>query len=93
MFEVSRLNGKKVITTDAFNVGIVSEAMMDDNWKITHVLVNLTKEATRELGFKKPILGHVVICLPVDYITGFADFITLNKTREQLKGIPECKSN
>ena len=93
MFEVSRLNGKKVITTDAFNVGEVSEAMMDDNWKITHVLVNLTKEATRELGFKKPILGHVVICLPVNHVTGFADFITLNKTREELKGIPECKSN
>jgi sporulation protein YlmC with PRC-barrel domain len=91
MFEVSRLKGKKVITTDAFNVGEVSEAVMNDNWKITHMHVTLTKEATEELGFKKPILGHVVICLPVNYVTGFADFITLNKTREELKGIPECK--
>jgi sporulation protein YlmC with PRC-barrel domain len=92
MFEVSKLNGKKVITTDAFNVGEVSEAMMDTDWKITHIHVNLTKEATKELGFKKPVLGHITICLPVDHIKGFADVITLNKTREELKGIPECKS-
>ena len=92
MIEVSRLNGKKVITTDAFNVGEVSEAVMDDNWKITHIHVNLTKEATKELGFKKPVLGHITVCLQVDHVKGFADVITLNKTREELKGISECKA-
>jgi sporulation protein YlmC with PRC-barrel domain len=92
MLEVSRLNGKKVIAEDSFNVGEISEAVMDDNWKITHINVNLTKEATRELGFKKPVLGHITICIPVDHVKGFADVITLNKTREELKGIPECKA-
>lgn len=92
MVEVSRLNGKKVITIDAFNVGEVSEAVMNDSWQITHIHVNLTKEATKELGFKKPVLGHITICLPVDHVTGVADVLTLNKTREELKGIPECKA-
>jgi len=93
MVRVSEINGKKVITTDAFNVGKVSGAEMDDQWKITHVHVDLSKEATNELGFKKPVLGHVTICLPVKVIQGLGDVITLSKTREGLKGIPECKGS
>ena len=93
MVKVSEINGKKVITTDAFNVGKVSGAEMDDQWKITHVYVDLTKDATNELGFKKPVLGHVTICLPVKQIQGLGDVITLSKTREGLKGIPECKGS
>ena len=93
MVKVSETNGRKVITTDAFNVGKVSGAEMDDQWKITHVYVDLTKDATNELGFKKPVLGHITICLPVKLIQGLGDVITLSKTREELKGIPECKGN
>lgn len=93
MVKVSELNGKKVITTDAFNVGKLSGAEMDKNWKITHVHIELSKDATSELGFKKPVLGHVTICLQVNLIQGFGDMVTLNKTREDLKGIPECKGS
>ncbi len=93
MVKVSEINGKKVITTDAFNVGKVSGAEMDDRWKITHVHVDLSKDATNELGFKKPVLGHITICLPVNQIQGLGDVVTLSKTREGLKGIPECKGS
>jgi sporulation protein YlmC with PRC-barrel domain len=68
MVEVGKLDGKKVITTDGFNVGEASGAEMDNQWKITHLQVNLSKEATNELGFKKPVLGHITICLPVNLI-------------------------
>ena len=93
MVRVGEINGKKVITTDAFNVGKVSGAEMDDQWKITHVHVDLSKEATDELGFKKPILGHITISLLVNLIQGNEDVITLSKTREELKGIPEYRGN
>ena len=93
MVKVSGINGKKVITTDAFEVGKVSGAEMDEQWKITHVYVDLTKDATNELGFKKPVLGHITLCLPVKLIQGLGDVITLSKTREGLKGIPECKGS
>ena len=93
MVKVSEINGKKVITTDAFNVGKVSGAEMDDQWKITHIHVDLSKEATNELGFKKPVLGHITICLPVKQIQGRGDVITLSKTRGGLKEIPECKGS
>lgn len=93
MVKVSEINGKKVITTDAFNVGKISGAEMDDQWKITHIHVDLTKDATDELGFKKPVLGHITICLPVNLIQALGDVITLSETREGLKGIPECKGS
>ncbi|MCW3980174.1 MAG: PRC-barrel domain-containing protein [Candidatus Bathyarchaeota archaeon] len=93
MIQVSELNGKKVITTDAFEVGKVSGAEMDEQWKITYIHVNLSKEATDELGFKKPVLGHITICLPINLVQGLKDVITLNKTREDLKGIPECRGS
>jgi len=93
MAKVSEINGKKVITVDAFNVGKVSGAEMDDQWKITHVHVDLSKDATNELGFTKPILGHITIALLVNLIKAHGDVITLNKTREELKGIPEYRGN
>ena len=91
--EIGKLKGKKVITKDAFNVGEISEANMDDGWKITHIHVKLTKEATNGIGFKKPLLGHVTICLPVNYIKGVRDVITLTLSREELQKIPECKGD
>jgi len=92
MVKVSTLIGKKVITTDAFTVGEVSGVEMDTNrWKITHIDVGLTKEATNELGFKKPFMGQITIWVPVKIIKGFGDVITLKKTREELRGIPEYK--
>jgi sporulation protein YlmC with PRC-barrel domain len=91
MTEITKLKGKTVITKDAFNVGEITEADMDKNWKITHVQIKLTKEATKELELKKPYLGHVTICLPVEYVRSIGDVISLNKNRNELKEIPECK--
>ena len=91
--EIGKLKGKQVITTDAFYVGEISEAKMDEDWRITHILVRLTKEATKGIGFKKPLLGHVTICLPVNYVKGVKDVITLNLSRAELEKIPECKGN
>ncbi|UCH69610.1 MAG: hypothetical protein JSV29_04965, partial [Candidatus Bathyarchaeota archaeon] len=84
MVEVSEINGKKVITADPFNVGKVSGAEMDDQWKITHVHVDSSKDAANELGFKKPILGHITIALLVNLIQGHVDVVTLSKTRDEL---------
>jgi len=91
--EIGELKGKQVITTDAFYVGEISGAKMDEDWRITHILVKLTKETTKGIGFKKPLLGHVTICLPVNYVKGVRDVITLNLSRAELENIPECKGD
>jgi sporulation protein YlmC with PRC-barrel domain len=63
MVKVSKLNGMKVITTDAFTIGEVNGAEVDTGlWQITHLHVALTNEITKELGFKKTTSGSF-ICL------------------------------
>jgi sporulation protein YlmC with PRC-barrel domain len=91
--EISKLKDKLVITKDSYNIGEVSEANIDDKWMITHLQIKLTKETTKELGFKKPLLGHVTICLPIRYVKTIADVITLNSSRIELREVPECKSD
>ena len=91
--EIGKLKGKQVITKDAFYVGEISEANKDEEWRITHIQIKLTKEATKGIGFKKPLLGHVTICLPVYHIMGVGDVITLKINRVELKEIPECKGD
>jgi sporulation protein YlmC with PRC-barrel domain len=92
MIDIWKLKGKMVITKDSFNVGEISEVSIDDNWKITHVHVKLTKESTNELGFKKPLFGYITICLPVYYVRGVGDVLTLNQSKAELRKMPECKT-
>lgn len=92
MVKVSRLNGKKVVTTNAFVVGEVEAAELDTNtWQITHLHIALATEALQQLGYKKPLLGSVTICLPVGYVQAVHDVITLSRTFQELKETKECK--
>jgi len=92
MVTISKMNGMKVITVDAFTLGEIDGAVADtDQWKITHLHVDLTEESLRELGLKKPFLGTIKICLPVNVIGKFGDVITLKSSLQELRNIPECK--
>jgi sporulation protein YlmC with PRC-barrel domain len=86
------MNGMRVITDDAFILGEVDGAQANIvTWQITHLDVVLTKEATQEIGFKKPMLGSVTICLPTSAIKEVGDVITLNFSRMTFKDLKECK--
>jgi len=88
------MNGTKVITANAYVLGEVDGAEVDTNkWKVTHLDVSLTKEATEELGFKKPFLGSLKLCLPVTIIKEFGDVITLKNSLQELKNLKECKGS
>ena len=90
--KVSKLNGLRVITDDAFTLGEVDGAQASTiTWQITHLDVALTKEATQELGFKKPVFGSLSICLPTSAIKKVGDVITLNFTLKVFKNLKECQ--
>ena len=92
MVEISRLFWKKAYTSDAFLLGEVESAELDMNtWQIKNFYVGLTDEATRMLGFKRPFLGKVIVCLPVSTIKSFQDTAILNQTMEELRNLKECK--
>jgi sporulation protein YlmC with PRC-barrel domain len=93
MIDAAKLDGVKVITADSYTLGEVEGIVVDtQSWKVTHQSVKLTDDSTRELGFKKPLLGSVKICMPVENIGGYGDVVTLNKSLQELKKLPECKA-
>jgi sporulation protein YlmC with PRC-barrel domain len=90
----SKLIGKKVFGANAVTLGEVQGADLDtDKWQITHLHVSLADEATKELGFKKPLLGSVVVCLPVSLVQAVGDVITLNKSVQELGSFVEPKKH
>ena len=92
MVEISRLFWRKAFTSDAFLLGEVESAELDMNtWQVTNFYVGLTDEATRMLGFKRPFLGKIVVCLPVSAVKSIKDTAILNKTIEELRSLKECK--
>ena len=87
------MNGMKVITADAFRLGEVDGAHADTGtWQITNLIVELTKEATKELNFKKPLFGSLTVCLPIAAVKQVGDVITLNKSLLEFKDLKEVKA-
>lgn len=88
----SKLDGMKVVSLDANRIGEISGLEIDTRkWGVTHLHIELTDETIKELGFRKPLIGNITICLPVGYVKAVGDFVTLSRTLDGLKKIPECK--
>ena len=94
MVSVSKLIGKKVIGANAYVLGEVTGADVDtEKWQMTHLHVSLTDDAARELGFRKPFLGSVIVCLPINLIQATGDIISLSKSIIELKNVVEPKEH
>ena len=93
MPSLKELNGLKVVTTDAYTIGEVDGIEFDiQKATITHLRVDLTKEAANELRFKKPFMGSVVICVPLSFIQAYGHVINLNVPLSQIKTLRECQA-
>jgi len=94
VINIGKLMGKKVIGANAYMLGEVNGAQIDtEKWQVTHLHVSLTDEAIRELGFKKPFMGSVTVCLPVSLVQAVGDVITLNKGINELRDVVEPKKH
>ena len=83
----------KVITADAFTLGEVDGTHVDlTTWRLTHLDVELTKEATKELNFKKPMFGSLNVSLPIAAVKEVGDVMTLNKSLLEFKNLKEVKA-
>jgi len=90
--KVDKMKGMKVITADAFTLGEVGGAIADPKtWQITHLDLELSKEAIKEFAFRKPMLGLLSACLPIAAVNQIGDVITLNQSLLEFKNLPECK--
>ena len=92
MTNLKDLNGKSVVTTDAYALGEIDGIEFDiEKAAITHIRVDLTKEAAKELRFKKPIMGNVYVCIPLNLVQAYGHVINLNVPLEQIKTLRECQ--
>ena len=84
------LEGKKVIGSEGYILGEVDGVNINSNtWQANTFYVNLSDEATAELGFKKPFLGKITICLPTQLIKTVGDVIALKEPIRNLEDIAE----
>lgn len=93
MVRARNLVGLEVITSDAKKLGEVDGTELDtESWKATHLRVDLTDESIRELGLKKPLMGGIRICLPVDHVNKVGHVVNLKLAIAEVKNTPECKT-
>ncbi len=84
--------GKTVVGAKAYTLGNVNDVEVDtEKWQVTHLHVSLTGDATREFGFKKPLMGSVTVYVPISLVQAVGDIITLSKGIKELKEVIEPK--
>ncbi len=92
MLSLKELNSKKVVTADAFLVGDVQGGNVDpENWQLVHIHVSLNDDALKQFELKKPFMGSILVCIPVDLVQTVGDVITLKKNMQELKDLKQCK--
>jgi sporulation protein YlmC with PRC-barrel domain len=80
------LNGKRVIGTEGNILGEVDGIDVDFNiWKATAFYVSLSNEAIANLGYKKPFLGKIIICLSTQLVQAIGEVITLKEPLRNLE--------
>lgn len=85
-------NDRRVVTSDAWDLGKVDGIEIDTEKRtITHLRVSLSKDSAQELRFKKPLLGDIVVCIPINHVKAFGDMINLDTPFSDLAAIAECQ--
>ena len=93
MISFENLIGFKVLTSEAFSLGVVKGALVDtEKWSITYLHVKINDEAATRLGFKKRFRSST-ICLPISMVKAIGDYITIGRSLDELsesQEITEC---
>lgn len=89
LVNVEKLAGKNVISQGGYILGEVKGADLNTStWKLTHLRVKLSNQASEELGFKKRF-GSSIVCMPVSLVSAVGDVITIDKSLTELSQNPE----
>jgi sporulation protein YlmC with PRC-barrel domain len=90
--KAANLNGKQVITSEADVLGEIEGVEIDiSTWTVSHLHISLLKSNIERFNFKKPLLGSVTVCLPVNVIKAVGDVVALKESIDDLKYLPEFK--
>ena len=93
MVDASKIVGKKIVSSKGEVLGEVEGVEIDvSTWQAAGLYVSLTDETTVELGFKKPFMSKVVVCLPTNVVAAVGDMITLSESVKNLRDIVELQT-
>jgi sporulation protein YlmC with PRC-barrel domain len=94
LISFENLVGLKVLTSEAFSLGVVKGALIDtEKWNIIYLHVKINDEAATKLGIKKRFKSSTV-CLPVSMVVAIGDYVTIGRSLDQLtdsQEVTECK--
>ena len=83
-----KIEGMKVITSKAYTLGEVVGFEVDtESWRVTHLNVKLTNEASTQLGFKKRFRGSTV-SMSVLLVKAVGEYVTIDKSLEEIERSP-----
>lgn len=87
-----KLQGMKVITSKAYTLGEVTGFEVDtENWKVTHLHIKLTDQASTQLEFKKRFRSSTV-CMSICLIKAVGEFVTIDKSLYELERSPDISA-
>jgi sporulation protein YlmC with PRC-barrel domain len=94
MISFENLVGMKVLTSEAFSLGVLKGALVDtEKWTVKYLHVKINDEAATTLGYKKRFRSST-ICVPVNMVVAIGDYITIGRSLTELsesQEITECK--
>ncbi|MGA2385731.1 MAG: hypothetical protein ABSG33_04275 [Candidatus Bathyarchaeia archaeon] len=89
-----KVEGKKVFSPNGEVLGEVDGVDVDlDNWRVNGLQVALNDKAAMELGFSRPFLSKVIVIIPGSAIGEIENFVTLDKSVQNLRSLVECIKN
>lgn len=78
------LKGKEVVGMNGYKIGKAKGVVISDDWKVTHLDVELRADIEEELGMASMPLSHNHLPIEVSKVAGVGDLITLKIPKEQL---------
>jgi sporulation protein YlmC with PRC-barrel domain len=88
MVHADKIVGKQIVSAKGEIMGEVDGLEVDStNWQVTHLHVSLSKDATIELGLKKPMLSKAVINLPTNLVVSVGEVVTLKDSIKNLRDV------
>ncbi len=77
--------GKEVVTKDGVRLGKVADLLISqDNWAVVGLIIQLSKQVARAIGFKSVIRAQRV-SIPIGYVVGVRDVVALTVTLEEVQ--------
>lgn len=83
-FTSDDIKGKEVVGLNGYKIGKSKDVVIGNDWRVTHLDVELKSNIEQELGMASMPLSHNHIRIDVSKVEGVADVITLKVTKEQM---------